>query len=97
MSRLRPDTAARPGPDVVLGRVPPSRVAQASSAWLVAAGPARSSARKPATVYECPVCETRLLGTQRCEECGVSMRRLGLGGLSPCCDEPVTFEELLGQ
>jgi hypothetical protein len=55
------------------------------------------SSRKPATVYECPSCETRLLGEQRCEECGVFMRRLGFGGLCPCCDEPVSFDELLGR
>ena len=46
------------------------------------------------TVYECPACETRLLGEQRCE-CGSFMRRLGPGGLCPCCDEPITIEELL--
>ncbi len=46
------------------------------------------------TVYECPSCDTRLLGQQRCE-CGSFMRRLGPGGLCPCCEEPVTIEELL--
>lgn len=50
--------------------------------------------RKPHTVYQCPNCDTRLLGEQRCD-CGTFMRRLGPGGLSPCCGEPVTFEELL--
>jgi hypothetical protein len=49
---------------------------------------------KDHTVYECPACETRLLGEQRCE-CGSFMRRLGTGGLCPCCDEPITIEELL--
>lgn len=34
------------------------------------------------------------IGEQRCE-CGSFMRRLGRGGLSPCCREPVTVDELL--
>jgi hypothetical protein len=48
------------------------------------------------TVYECPSCETRLLGEQRCPDCHVFCRRLGLGGPCPHCDEPVTLAELLG-
>lgn len=47
------------------------------------------------TVYECPECDTRLLGAQRCDDCGTFMRRLGPGGLTPCCDEPITIDELL--
>lgn len=46
------------------------------------------------TVYECPACETRLLGEQRCE-CGSFMRRLGRGGLCPDCEVPITVEELM--
>jgi hypothetical protein len=53
-----------------------------------------SRPRKPSTVYECPDCETRYLGEQRCEDCAKFMRRLGPGGLCPCCDEPITFQEL---
>lgn len=56
--------------------------------------PARQP-RKPYTVYECDACGTRALGEQQCE-CGKFMRRVGTGGLSPCCDEPITFDELLG-
>jgi len=48
------------------------------------------------TVYECPACETRLLGQQRCTDCHVFCRRLGPGGLCPHCDDPVTLAELLG-
>lgn len=51
--------------------------------------------RQTSTIYECPECETRLLGTQRCEDCATFMRRLGPGGLCPCCDTPITIEELL--
>jgi hypothetical protein len=48
------------------------------------------------TVYECPTCETRFLGDQRCPDCHVFCRRLGLGGVCPHCDDPVTLAELLG-
>jgi hypothetical protein len=48
------------------------------------------------TVYECPSCEARLLGEQRCPDCHVFCRRLGPGGLCPHCDDPVTLAELLG-
>ncbi len=55
--------------------------------------PTRS--RRASTIYECPECQTRLLGAQRCEDCGTFMRRLGSGGHSPCCGEPINIEELL--
>ncbi|HWO47755.1 MAG TPA: hypothetical protein VNM41_06800 [Solirubrobacterales bacterium] len=48
------------------------------------------------TVYECPTCEARFLGEQRCPDCHVFCRRVGLGGPCPHCDEPVTLAELLG-
>lgn len=48
------------------------------------------------TVYECSSCETRFLGEQRCPDCHVFCRRLGLGGLCPHCDDPVTLADLLG-
>lgn len=47
------------------------------------------------TVYECPTCETRLLGEQRGPDCHVFCRRLGLGGACPRCDDLVTLAELL--
>ena len=56
--------------------------------------PPAGVSRKHATVYECPECEARLVGEQRCE-CGAFMRRLGRGGYSPCCGEVITVEELL--
>jgi len=46
-------------------------------------------------VYQCPECEARLLGSQFCDDCHTFMRRLGPGGLTPCCGEPITFDELL--
>lgn len=51
--------------------------------------------RRADTIYQCPECETRLLGEQRCEDCGSFMHRLGPGGLCPCCEEPITIDELL--
>ena len=56
------------------------------------APPGRS--RKEGTVYECPACDARQVGEQRCE-CGSFMRRLGPGGYSPCCGEVITIDELL--
>jgi hypothetical protein len=47
------------------------------------------------TVYGCPDCETRYLGTQRCPDCGVFCRRVGPGGLCPHCDELVALSDLL--
>jgi hypothetical protein len=48
------------------------------------------------TVYECPACEARFLGDQRCPDCHIFCRRIGLGGLCLHCDEPITLAELLG-
>ena len=49
------------------------------------------------TVYECPDCQTRYLGEQRCPDCHRFCRRLGPGGPCPHCDEPVTLADLLGE
>ena len=62
---------------------------------LVATVPAPSAPRRPITVYECDGCGARMLGTQRCEGCGTFMRRVGVGGHCPSCEEPVSVEELL--
>ena len=51
--------------------------------------------RRASTVYECPTCNNRALGEQRCNDCNTFMRNIGIGGSCPCCDEPVTIEELL--
>ena len=55
--------------------------------------PSRSP--RPATIYCCPECQTRYLGQQRCDDCGIFCRRLGPGGLCPHCDEPVALQDLL--
>ncbi len=54
-----------------------------------------AGSRRSQTVYECPDREARYLGEQRCEDCGVFMRRVGLGGCCPSCDEPVAAGELI--
>ena len=51
--------------------------------------------RRDHTIYECPDCEQRLLGEQRCPDCGIFARRIGPGGPCPHCSEPVTIADLL--
>jgi len=55
-----------------------------------------SRPRLPLTVYECPACGSRAVGEQRCE-CGSFMRRVGLGGRCPHCDEAVAVRDLLDE
>jgi hypothetical protein len=50
---------------------------------------------RAATIYECPSCDTRYLGEQRCPDCGVFCRRAGPGARCPHCDEPVLLADLL--
>jgi len=57
-----------------------------------AAAPART--RREHTVYECPDCGDRQLGVQRCCDCGLFGRAVGLGGACPGCGEPVTLTDL---
>ena len=53
-----------------------------------------TSDRPDTTVYECPSCEQRYLGVQRCDDCNTFCRRIGPGGLCPHCDEPVAHHDL---
>lgn len=55
----------------------------------------RSGQRRARTVYQCPTCDARTVGTQRCEDCATFMTRAGIGGLCPCCEEAVTIDELM--
>ena len=52
---------------------------------------------RPATVYECPSCQVRYLGEQRCEDCNLFCRSLGPGGECPCCEELISVAQLLGR
>jgi hypothetical protein len=47
------------------------------------------------TLYECPSCGARYLGTQRCPDCHRFCRALGTGGACPHCDELLLTDELL--
>ena len=47
------------------------------------------------TLYECPTCGERLLGTQRCPDCHRFCRALGTGGACPHCDQLLLTSELL--
>jgi hypothetical protein len=51
--------------------------------------------RRQFTVYECPDCAGRLLGEQRCPDCAVFARRVGIGGSCPHCDQPVALADLV--
>jgi hypothetical protein len=53
--------------------------------------------RGPITVYECDGCGARAVGQQRCADCSTFMRRIGIGGSCPHCDEAVAVTELLGE
>ena len=57
----------------------------------------RSQPRRPITVYECDACGARALGEQRCMDCTTFMRKVGIGGSCPHCDEPVAVAELVGE
>lgn len=46
-------------------------------------------------VYQCPDCEARYLGQQRCEDGNTFCTRLGVDGPCPCCEEMITLDELL--
>jgi len=47
------------------------------------------------TIYQCPECEQRYLGQQRCDDCGTFCHRIGPGGSCPHCDEPVALSDLI--
>ena len=52
-------------------------------------------ASRDATIYQCPGCDQRYLGQQRCDDCGTFCRRVGPGGPCPHCDEPVAINDLI--
>jgi len=60
------------------------------------AAPVEPVVTKSDTVYQCPICEARLIGEQRCDDCNTWARRIGPGAACPCCDEPIAVTELLG-
>jgi hypothetical protein len=50
---------------------------------------------RSSVIYECPECEARFLGEQRCDQCQRFCRRVGPGGPCPSCDEPIALVDLL--
>jgi len=50
--------------------------------------------QRPHTVYQWPDCDGLQPGEQRCRDCRVFGRSLGLGGNCPHCTEPVTLQDL---
>jgi hypothetical protein len=86
-------------PFIPVGRQQVCSPACRQAAWRRrhAPAPVPLSARSPrtATIYECPSCDTRYLGVQRCPDCGTFCHKLGPGGACPHCDEPVLLADLL--
>ena len=57
------------------------------SAWRSKrAAPAEPVVAKVDTVYACPSCGARYLGSQRCEDCNRWCTKVGPGGACPECD-----------
>ncbi len=57
----------------------------------------KAQPRRPITVYECHSCGARAVGEQRCETCQSFIRRVGIGGSCPSCDDPIAITELVGE
>jgi hypothetical protein len=57
----------------------------------------KAQPRRPITIYQCDNCDSRALGHQYCDDCHTFMRRIGLGGRCPSCDEPIAVTELLDE
>ena len=89
---LRPRLPPVRSPTLLLGCLPSGGLACPPAGRSDRPDPARSP--RPATVYECPACETRYLGEQRCPDCHLFCRRIGPGGACPHCDEPVALVDL---
>ena len=101
MNGVRNDTATIPCPQCGERFTPFGRRQWCSDACRQAAWRRRAAAPRPvlaaknATIYQCPDCETRYLGQQRCPDCNTWCRRIGPGGSCPHCDEPVAVQDLL--
>lgn len=101
MTTVRDDDATMACPVCATPFVPSGRRRHCSTACRQAAWRRRSAApaqpvvTRADTVYQCPSCDARFLGEQRCEDCNTWARRLGPGGTCPCCDEPIAVTDLL--
>ena len=101
MSCVRDDTATIACPVCGAGFEPEGRQRFCSTscrqqAWRrTRTAPVEPVVTRADTVYVCPDCDARYLGEQRCDDCNTWCRRLGPGGLCPCCDEPIAITDLL--
>lgn len=104
MTPLRNDGVTTPCPVCGLPFTPAGRQRACSAACRQTAWRRRHAPPVPmipsrtpraATIYECPSCESRYLGEQRCPECRIFCRKLGPGGSCPHCDELILLAELL--
>ena len=110
MGKREPDTPSRNDgvttPCPVCGRsfAPVGRQRFCTDACRQAAWRRRHPVRLPAVparppramiIYECPACQNRYLGEQRCADCQRFCRRVGPGGPCPHCDEPVAIADLM--
>ncbi len=79
-----------------LGRQRFCSTACRQSAWRQRrAAPIEPIVSKADVVYECPDCDTRYLGDQRCDVCNRWCRRVGPGGCCPSRDAPVAITDIL--
>ena len=101
MISVRDDTATIACPVCAAGFEPEGRqrfcsTACRQQAWRrTRSAPVEPVVARADTVYTCPDCDARYLGEQRCDDCNTWCRRLGPGGLCPCCDEPIAITDLL--
>ena len=101
MTSVRNDTATTSCGQCGTGFAGVGRQKWCSDACRQSAWRRRRTAPRPAlptktdTIYECPQCETRYLGEQRCNDCNTWCRRLGPGGPCPHCNEPVAVSDLI--
>ena len=101
MIRVRNGTATIPCPLCGVGFTPFGRRQYCSDACRQGAWRRRTAAPRPvlaarnATIYECPACQTRYLGEQRCADCNSWCRRIGPGGPCPHCGKTVAVQDLV--
>ena len=100
MTPVRDDTATITCPVCGTGFEPHGRQRHCSTTcrqqqWRRSrSAPVEPTVTRSDTVYQCPNCDARYLGVQRCEDCNIFARRLGPGGQCPCCDEPIAISDL---
>ena len=101
MTSVRNDTATTRCPQCGASFTPIGRQQWCSDACRQASWRRRQAAPRPTlpaktdTIYQCPTCDTRYLGEQRCPDCNTWCRRLGPGGPCPHCDDLVALSDII--